>query len=204
MSVMKKMGRPADTEKRAAIVAAASHSFFEHGFAATSIEGIASAAGVSKVTVYNHFGDKRGLFVAAVESECEKMRAMLLFDEGQGPLRDRLQRFGRAMVGFVFRDEMVRFEQRIAAETVTEPELGKAFLASGPHRIKAALGDLLKRATSRGEIQVEDTAQAAELLAAMFKGMADLERRFAGTVDWQAADARVDAAVDMFLRAHET
>ena len=34
---------------------------FEHGFAATSIEQVAADAGVSKVTVYNHFGDKRGL-----------------------------------------------------------------------------------------------------------------------------------------------
>ncbi|MEH6724432.1 MAG: helix-turn-helix domain-containing protein, partial [Qipengyuania sp.] len=58
----KRTGRPADEAKREAILAAAAASFFEHGFAASSIEQIAADAGVSKVTIYNRFGDKRALF----------------------------------------------------------------------------------------------------------------------------------------------
>ena len=65
-----KQGRPADLAKRQAILQTAGRSFFDVGFAATSIEQVAAEAGVSKVTVYNHFGDKRGLFTAAVEAEC--------------------------------------------------------------------------------------------------------------------------------------
>ena len=61
----KRTGRPADEAKREAILAAAAASFFEHGFAASSIEQIAADAGVSKVTIYNRFGDKRALFAAA-------------------------------------------------------------------------------------------------------------------------------------------
>ena len=55
-------GRPVDPAKREAIVAAAAHSFFDIGYAATSIEQIAADAGVSKVTIYNQFGDKHTLF----------------------------------------------------------------------------------------------------------------------------------------------
>ncbi|HAL89775.1 MAG TPA: transcriptional regulator, partial [Erythrobacter sp.] len=58
----KRPGRPTDEAKRDAILGAAGASFLEHGFAASSIEQIAADAGVSKVTVYNRFGDKRGLF----------------------------------------------------------------------------------------------------------------------------------------------
>ena len=57
---------------------AAIAAFFERGYAATSIEQIAAEAGVSKVTVYSHFGDKRALFTAAVETECERL--LLLVD----------------------------------------------------------------------------------------------------------------------------
>lgn len=36
--------------------------FMEQGFAGVSMDGIAAAAGVSKLTVYSHFGDKESLF----------------------------------------------------------------------------------------------------------------------------------------------
>ena len=62
-----KPGRPTDLAKREAILRTAGRSFFDAGFAATSIEQVAADAGLSKVTVYNHFGDKRGLFTAAVD-----------------------------------------------------------------------------------------------------------------------------------------
>jgi TetR/AcrR family transcriptional regulator, regulator of autoinduction and epiphytic fitness len=36
--------------------------FLKHGYAATSVDRIAAAAGVSKATIYNHFQDKQALF----------------------------------------------------------------------------------------------------------------------------------------------
>ena len=74
---VKRTGRPTDEAKREAILGAAADSFFAHGFAASSIEQIAADAGVSKVTIYNRFGDKRGLFAAAVERECEQISTAL-------------------------------------------------------------------------------------------------------------------------------
>lgn len=195
-------GRTADLHKREGIVLAAKRSFFEHGYAATSIEAVAAAAGVSKVTVYNHFRDKRGLFVAAVENECENIRGQLLFDDSSGTLRDRLLAFGRSMVAFLSRPEMIRFEQRIAAEVELEPELGRCFLDAGPRRMHLALAGLLEREHARGTLEIDDAMQAAEHLAAMCKGLADMERRFAGHSDAVAADRRVRSAVDLFLRGY--
>jgi TetR/AcrR family transcriptional repressor of mexJK operon len=195
-------GRAADPQKREDIVLAAKRSFFEHGYAATSIEAVAASAGVSKVTVYNRFGDKRGLFTAAVEHECENIRGQLLFDDSSGSLRERLLAFGRSMVAFLSRPEMVRFEQRIAAEVELEPELGRCFLDAGPRRMHLALAGLLEREHARGNLAIDDPMQAAEHLAAMCKGLADMERRFAGHSDSAAADRRVQSAVDLFLRGY--
>lgn len=198
----KRIGRPADQAKRAAIVAAASQSFFNVGYTGSSIEQIAADAGVSKVTIYNHFGSKRALFSAAVEAECEKMREHLLFDDHAGPMRERLESFGHAMLAFLSRPEMIRFEHRIAAETEREPELGEAFLEAGPRRMHQALSGLLARADARGELSIREPDVAAEQLASMVKGLGDLERRFGGNNDQAVIAARVVNAVDAFLKIY--
>jgi TetR/AcrR family transcriptional repressor of mexJK operon len=52
-------------EKRAAILDAAMALFPARGYDGASVEAIAQAAGVSKLTVYSHFADKEALFGAA-------------------------------------------------------------------------------------------------------------------------------------------
>ena len=199
----KRSGRPADEAKRAAIVAAASRAFFEQGYAAASIEQIAADAGVSKVTIYNRFGDKRSLLTAAVEYECEKLRGNFEVPAmPQGSLRDRLLAIGEAMSAFLSRPEMVRFERRIAAETEHDPSVGAAFLAAGPHRMKAAFTAFLKAMHDTGEIDVHDPELAAEQFAAMCKGMGDLDRRFGAPQDPQRDRERVEGAVEVFCRAY--
>lgn len=197
--------RPSSEAKREAIIEAACARFFEAGFAATAIETIAEDAGVSKVTVYNHFGDKKGLFTAAVERECEKMRGHFRIEAMPGAsLRDRLTAIGKAMVAFLSRDEMVQFERRIAAETEHEPAIGLAFLTAGPHRMKAAFSAFVSAMHDAGEVDVPDPVLAAEQFAAMCKGMGDLDRRF-GLPSDPARDAqRIAGAVEVFCRAYAT
>ena len=84
--------------------------------------------------------------------------------------------------------EMIRFEQRIAAEVEREPELGACFLEAGPRRMHRALADLLRREHARGTLKIDDAVLAAEHLASMCKGLADMERRFIGKADAEAAD----------------
>ncbi|MEL6877604.1 MAG: TetR/AcrR family transcriptional regulator [Pseudomonadota bacterium] len=199
----KKTGRPVDFAKQMVIVEAAARSFFDVGFAASSIEQIAAAAGVSKVTVYNHFGDKSGLFAAAVEHECEKMRSYFSLDPSVGAsIADRLKVIGGAMSAFLNRPEMIQFERRIAAETEQEPAIGRAFLEAGPWRMKAAFSAFLAHADAQGDLRVPDPELAAEQFVSMCKGMGDLERRFGESVSKEASDARIDGAVRVFLRAY--
>lgn len=197
------MGRPLDVAKRQAIIAAATRAFFENGFASASIEQIASDSGVSKVTVYNHFGDKRGLFTAAIETACEQIRDhFTIGEEVRGSLRTRLLALGEAMVAFLSRPEMVQFERRIAAETVTEPEIGATFLAAGPHRMKEALAAFFRAMTEAGELEIDDHYLAAEQFVSMCKGMGDLERRFGHPGDPVRDRARIEGAVEVFCRAY--
>lgn len=198
-------GRPVDEAKRDAILDAAAHSFFEAGFAATSIEQVALEAGVSKVTIYNHFKDKRGLFTASVERQCDQMRgAFSLEGIAPGSLRERLTAIGETMVAFLSRPEMVQFERRIAAETELEPVIGTTFLAAGPHRMKAAFAMLLKAMQEAGEVDIADHELAAEQFASMCKGMGDLDRRFGLPKDDARDRQRIAGAVEVFCAAYAT
>ncbi|MCA0903094.1 TetR/AcrR family transcriptional regulator [Qipengyuania aquimaris] len=197
------IGRPADQAKREAILAAAARSFFEKGFAATSIEQVAADAGVSKVTIYNHFGDKQALFAASVDRECATMRSSLeLTSLPTGTLRQRLTAIAEAMVAFLTRDEMVQFDRRIAAETERDPTIGEAFLEAGPYRMRTAFAGLLDTMVASGELAIDDTALAVEQFVSMCKGMGDLERRFGRPVDAELERKRIDGAVDVFCRAY--
>ncbi|MEE4317902.1 MAG: TetR/AcrR family transcriptional regulator [Erythrobacter sp.] len=181
---------------------AAQH-FFDNGYAATSIEQVAADAGVSKVTIYNQFGDKRALFTAAVECECEKMRGHFSLEATPaGSIRERLTAIGEAIFAFLFRPEMIQFERRIAAETETEPALGEAFLEAGPWRMKRAFAAWLAHAVAAGELEIADPQLAAEQFVSMCKGMGDLERRFGVAVPPESRRLRISGAVEVFLAAY--
>jgi AcrR family transcriptional regulator len=54
-----------ETERVAALAA---NRFYEHGITATGVDALSRAAGISKRTLYERFGSKEGLIVAAYES----------------------------------------------------------------------------------------------------------------------------------------
>ena len=90
-------GRPKDLEKRAAILEAAKVLFPARGYDGVSMDAIAQAAGVSKLTVYSHFQDKDTLFVEAVKAKCEDLLPSDLFvARFEGPVREHLLRIARA------------------------------------------------------------------------------------------------------------
>jgi TetR/AcrR family transcriptional repressor of mexJK operon len=70
--VQNSSGRPKDLEKRAKILQAAKSLFLKMGYHAANMNQIAKEAGVTKLTVYNHFQDKANLFICAIEETCEE------------------------------------------------------------------------------------------------------------------------------------
>jgi AcrR family transcriptional regulator len=59
-------------KKIEAILQGAMQEFLNHGFAATTMDKVTAAAGVSKATVYSYFQDKETLFIALVEHLIER------------------------------------------------------------------------------------------------------------------------------------
>lgn len=60
--------RPGDTSNRDVILDAARSQFTQHGFRGATMRAIAAAAGVDPGLIRHFFGDKQGLFSAAMEA----------------------------------------------------------------------------------------------------------------------------------------
>ncbi|WP_170233769.1 TetR/AcrR family transcriptional regulator [Novosphingobium sediminis] len=72
-SVMQGALSPVRAARRERLLDAAETLFVWQGFRATSIEGIAEAAGMSKVTLYGYFRDKEAVFIAVAERIADTM-----------------------------------------------------------------------------------------------------------------------------------
>ncbi len=82
-----------------ALVAAARELFATHGYDATSLDAVASEAGVTKGAVYHHFDGKRQLFEAVFVGEVERMRAPLA--HAYGRKKDRWDAFAASCRAFL-------------------------------------------------------------------------------------------------------
>jgi TetR/AcrR family transcriptional regulator len=63
--------------KRAAIVEAAMRAFAEHGYQGARVQDVAAELGIAKGSVFQHFGSKAGLFLAAYRRAVDMLPAWL-------------------------------------------------------------------------------------------------------------------------------
>jgi TetR/AcrR family transcriptional regulator len=95
------VGRPS-SEAAAHIARVAARLFAERGYDATSVREIVEAAGVTKPTLYYHFGSKQGLAEALLTKPMTEFLASLrvVLDEAIGPV-DLLRRMFGAYVELI-------------------------------------------------------------------------------------------------------
>lgn len=60
-------------QRREQIIAAATGAFAKAGFAATGLDDIAAAAGISRAILYRHFESKTALYQAVLDSACQRL-----------------------------------------------------------------------------------------------------------------------------------
>ncbi|HUF32163.1 MAG TPA: helix-turn-helix domain-containing protein [Acidimicrobiales bacterium] len=73
-------------QRQATILRGAAAAFARTGFAATSMEDVATASGITKLIVYRHFASKEELYRAVLESVSSRLAEEFLVGlEGPGP-----------------------------------------------------------------------------------------------------------------------
>jgi TetR/AcrR family transcriptional repressor of mexJK operon len=191
--------------KREVIAQAALTLFASDGYERTSVDAIAAEAGVSKRTVYSHYGDKENLFLSVVRDTYEGMLARISeiveHTAWDGDLRVTLTScvtaITRSMVRAPERSTLVRM---LMAEAPHFPALIDLLRSRSVTPLLAAP---LARLAAAGRLAAADPAQAAEHLSALTFGQVS-NSSLMGTVPLTEDETvrLLAGGVQAFLRAY--
>jgi AcrR family transcriptional regulator len=142
----------------------------ERGFAAVSMQSVASNAGVSRPVVYEHFGGLHGLLQALVERETKRALAQvsetalgdLSHGDAVGLMLDSLRKYLAAVEGHPDTWRLVLMPPEGA------PELLRRSIVRGRAEVLQSITDAVRLGSLRGGF-----SQDPELTARMLSAMAD-------------------------------
>ena len=144
--------------KTEAILKGAMQEFLKHGYAATSMDKIAKAAGVSKATVYSHFGDKEKLFNSVIQDLAkDKFQTVMGLQQPQSLEQEPklvLSAMATRMLKNAKSDRAFQdFVRIIIGESGRFPELAKAYVNN---LAKPAIETLTRYFKSHPELKLDD------------------------------------------------
>ena len=135
-------------ERRRLIEEAAARLFAERGYAGTSLEDVAAAAGVSRPVIYDHFATKRELHEALVAAH---LRALMEFVAARVTLEGAVLE-ERLRDGFAAFFEFMEANPYVWRIVMTEPLRGSGASAADPRlqsEVTAAVAALIQGSGAR-------------------------------------------------------
>ena len=96
-----------------------------------AVPAVAQQAGVSKQTVYSHFGCKDDLFTAAIRCKCDRYNLVDLLVREDGSLRERLLDIDRHFIQLILSEEARCVHRTCVAQVDTQPQAAALFLPPG-------------------------------------------------------------------------
>jgi TetR/AcrR family transcriptional repressor of mexJK operon len=158
-----------DVAKTEAILDAAVEVIGERGLAAP-MEAIARRAGVSKQTVYNHYGSKADLMRALMNRRVEAITASLREPGAIENPTEALEAYARSVLETVITSKSYSMMRVIMLGSGEMPDVAKEVFEAGPLSARKQLAAFLRTETELGRMKVEDFDQAAEFFSGMVMG----------------------------------
>ncbi|MFE9561366.1 TetR/AcrR family transcriptional regulator [Streptomyces sp. NPDC006487] len=191
--------------KRRAITAAAAAEFLAEGYAAASMDAITGRSGVSKATVYKHFGTKERLFLAVVGGMLREIRAGLEFDGSTlteaADLRAALIALCVDRAGLLLRPDIMALHRLVIGETHRFPQLGRLWYRVTYDGYDKPLVEACTELGRRGRLDVPDPVLAVRQLVAATAGVPQLVHALTPDTETDPAELTrvVTSGVDLFL-----
>lgn len=202
---------PTDAARRKLreITDAAAVEFLAEGYSAVSMDAITSRSGVSKATVYKHFGNKERLFLAVIGGIVRKTCADLepygstvagAFAEASDP-RASLILLTRGRAAFMLRPGVMALRRLVIGESGRFPQLGRLWYEATYGMTDGPLVEALTELGRLGKLVVPDPVLAGRQLVAVTVGVPQLEHTFAPGAEVDPAELTrvVTSGVDLFL-----
>lgn len=188
-------GRPTRHEvprRNERLLEMATDAFAKLGYDATTIDGIAAAAGVAKRTIYSRYPNKKALFFAVVTRLTERRS----FDEppidDQVPIEEGLRQRALAMIRDSMRPEAISLQRMILNELKNFPDLGKALWETVEKEHTGPVAEYFRIKRTKGGIRdIKPTVFADMFIRSIFS--------FVNNVIILGYDVPMDKEIDDFL-----
>lgn len=171
-----KRGRPRSYDQDTAL-AQAMGVFWDSGYAGTSLDDITAGTGLNRPSLYGAFGDKRALYLQALERyRAHGLAAMAEALSPDVPLREALRRlYDRALALYLSGDSGARgcfLIGTAVTESVLHPEV-RRLLHDALRDFDGAFEERLRFARAEGELPPDvDTAALARMASALLHTLA--------------------------------
>jgi TetR/AcrR family transcriptional repressor of mexJK operon len=167
---------PRVVRTRAAVRAAAQALFLEKGYAGTTMDDIAAAAGIARRTLYNNYPDKAALFTEIVagvttfaETFVEGLRETFAGMRAEGFAAD-LEDLGRRLALGILRPEVIALRRLLIGEAREFPAFAADYFDRAPGRVMDALAEGFAGLDAAGLLKVAEPRLAAAQYAYLIAG----------------------------------
>ncbi|MEM8673015.1 MAG: TetR/AcrR family transcriptional regulator [Cyanobacteria bacterium P01_G01_bin.67] len=180
------------------VLTKAMYAFLHHGYEATSMQTLVSTMGINRGSLYDTFGDKRSLFLAAIAHYEETIvkntvASLMTSDAGKQTIIDL---FRGIVVGMAKEEKCYGcLMTNTAVELCPHDAEAKSKIRTHFDQIARAFKHALKLAQAKGEIDSQrDLNNLANYLTANLQGL-----RVMGKVnrDWQTLNGIVDVILSV-------
>lgn len=156
--------------RRQAFLEAARVVFLEFGYEAASVNEVVRRAGGSLATLYAHYGNKQGLFLAVAQYQHE-----LFFREGiptnieHLPIADGLQRIGEQFLRTLLLPANIDFYRLLVGEGRKFPQLLSRYVIAATDNIRNAVSAYLRARIEAGDCSIGAPDTAASVFLEMLR-----------------------------------
>lgn len=193
-------GGPRYEKSRCAILCAAKDLFLTVGYN-INLDEVAARAGVSKTTLYNHFGTKRSLLEAvAYDAGNAFIEGVAARVEGED-IGDILLRYANEFQARSLSPEGIQFHRLIIADVSKFPDLAGTLYQRGIYQVVSALARDLASEMAAGRLRRVDPMRTAERYIGALIGMVRY-RAFAGMGEEDTPAVRatyIVETIDLFV-----
>lgn len=160
----KKRSRLSAADRREQLISVAQQLFAEHGVQPTTVEDIATAAGVTKPLIYEHFGGKEGLYAVVVDRAMRDLLDQLVGSlTSGGSSRELLERGALALLTYI--------EEHPAAFRVllrdSPSSRGSGSAASIMSTVAGHVEEIIVEVFRRNDLDIEAVPIYAQMLVGM-------------------------------------
>lgn len=178
------------------LLTAAPNMFKRFGFKKTSVDEIASAAGVAKSTLYQHYKSKQDLLLAVIIHELKAVREEVL--ENTNGIKSPVLRLRRmSELGLAFFRKKPLIARLLAEPIILMPNTGQAdIIALAENEMNDIIQQIIETGQQEGDIRTFDARTIAYLLLKVFQSFT-FARTGSLPFDETRQDREIEELMDM-------